>query len=178
MRSFSVIVVSLLTVSLFSFSGCSSKRSSGYKHQQSYQRHYALIIHAERKATPAARKVLQMTRKMARSGEIIRGGCWDYLNAAYLRAGYPYDKRQRVYQSRKSGPYAPLSMIRPGDWLYYINHSYNGIEHSGMFIDWIDRDRHIALILSYAGERRKEAARYKRYDISNVYSIMRPMDWL
>jgi hypothetical protein len=176
MRPFHLILIFLLTVSLFSFSNCSSKRSTAYKHQQSYNRHYAVIINAERKATHAGQRVLRTAREMSTSGEIIRGACWDYLNTAYLRAGYPHDKRQRVYLSRKSGPYAPAHMIRPGDWLYYINHSYNGIEHSGMFIDWIDRDRHIALILSYAGERRREAARYKRYDLSNVYSIMRPVD--
>ena len=120
--------------------------------------------------------MLRAAREMSTSGEIIRGACWDYLNTAYLRAGYPYTKRKRVYLSSKGGPYAPSNMVQSGDWLYYINHSYNGIEHSGMFIDWIDRDRHIGLILSYAGERRREGGRYKQYDLSSVYSIMRPVD--
>ena len=115
MRLYSYLLIAALI-----FSGCSSKRSSDNYHRQSYQRHYSIIIDAEHKATPAGSRVLRTARDMATSGEIIRGACWDYLNTAYLRAGYPYAKRKRVYVSRKGGPYAPLSMIKPGDWLYYI----------------------------------------------------------
>lgn len=176
MRYFTLILMSLLTESQFLFGGFLSQHLVDSKHQRSYERDYSVIINAEHKATQAARKVLSMARKMATNGEVIRGGCWGYLNAVYLKAGYPKAKRQRVYFSRKSGPYAPSNMIQPGDWLYYVNHDYHDIEHSGIFIDWIDHDRKIALILSYAGEKRREAARYKRYDLSSVYRIMRPLD--
>ena len=47
------------------------------------------------------------------------------------------------------------------------------VGHSGLFIGWIDRQKRLALILSYAGENRKVPARYKVYDISSVYHIVR-----
>lgn len=164
-------LVMLLTV------GCSSATSSvREKHQKSYEKHYRLIIHAERRAAPPAQKVLRTTRNMAESGEIIRGGCWDYLHASFSRAGYPMGKRQTVFREGKNGPYASPSMLQAGDWLYHINHGYHGVEHSGMFIGWVDRSRKIGLMLSYAGEKRAEPARYKTYDLSSVYSIMRAVD--
>jgi len=55
-------------------------------------------------------------------------------------------------------------LIERGDWIYHINYSYAKVEHSGIFVDWVDRERKLALMLSYAGERRKTPARYKVYD--------------
>jgi len=68
---------------------------------------------------------------------------------------------------------APLSSIRPGDWLYYVNHSYGNIEHSGLFIGWTNRAAGQGLILSYQGERRNKPGRYRVYDLSSVYQILR-----
>jgi hypothetical protein len=107
--------------------------------------------------------------------EILPGACWDWINTAYNRAGFPAKKRQTVYKTRKKGPYADPALIQPGDWLYYVNHSYNGIEHSGIFVDWTDRPSKLGLILSYPGEKRKEPGRYLPYDLSSVYSITRPV---
>ena len=166
----------LFLIVLLILSGCSSKDARAKRHAQNYQKHYSLIIHAENRATPSARKVLQTARSMVVKGEIIQGACWDYLNTACRRAGYPYPNLQRVFTSTKRGPFASSDMLQPGDWVYHINHSYHNIEHSGMFIDWIDRNRRIALMLSYAGERRREPARYERYDLSHVYNIMRAVD--
>lgn len=166
----------LLIVCILLFTGCSSKSSRAHKHQQSYEAHYDIIMNAERRAEHAGARVLRTARQMYQEGKIIRGSCWDYLNAAYNKAGYPYAKRRRIYFGSKRGPYAPASLLQPGDWIYHINHGYNGVEHSGMFVSWINYDRKIALMLSYAGERRREPARYKRYDLSSVYSIMRPVD--
>ncbi|MBL7996243.1 DUF2914 domain-containing protein, partial [bacterium] len=53
------------------------------------------------------------------------------------------------------------------------NHSYNNIEHSAIFIEWIDIENKIALMLSYGGESRREPARYIPYDLSSVYGITR-----
>jgi hypothetical protein len=58
--------------------------------------------------------------------------------------------------------------------LYYINHSYKKIDHSGVFVSWVNFDAKIALIMSYAGEKRRSPARYQNYDLSNVYYIIRP----
>ena len=41
----------------------------------------------------------------------------------------------------KAGPYADPATFLPGDWLYYVNHSYGDIEHSGVFVDWTDYAR-------------------------------------
>ncbi len=132
-----------------------------------------LIRSAEAQASPAARKILHTARSMVARGIIVRGSCWDYLNTVFRRAGYPASKRQIVFRQSKSGPYAPASNIRAGDWLYYINHSYGGIEHSGLFVAWVNRRRWQGLILSYGGEHRKQPGRYRVYDLRNVYHISR-----
>lgn len=123
-------------------------------------------------------KILKTGRYMAlTSKEIVRGSCWDYINTVYHRAGYPQAKRHYVLKGKKnSGPYAKPNTIQPGDWLYYINHSYNNVEHSGIFVRWVDKKKRIASILSYGGESRKKPGRYRDYDLSHVYTIIRAKD--
>ncbi len=132
-----------------------------------------LLSSAETQSSTAAREVVSMARKMALNERtIIKGGCWDYLNAVFNRAGVT---RNTIHKGTYAqGPYASSSDIEAGDWLYYINHGYNGVEHSGLFVGWVDERAKQALILSYAGENRREPARYRVYDLSNVYQIMRP----
>ncbi len=133
-----------------------------------------LLSLAETQSSLAAREVISTARKMALNERtIIQGGCWDYLNAVFKRAGATRDTVHKGTYG--AGPYAQSSEIQAGDWLYYINHSYNRVEHSGLFVGWVDESAKQALILSYAGESRREPARYKVYDLSNVYQIMRPM---
>ena len=141
---------------------------------RSHRDYSPLIRQAEGEATPAARAVLQTAHRMVQRGDIIRGACWDYLNTAFIRAGYPPAKRQVVYRRPQSGPYADIHRIQPGDWLYYINHSYGDIEHSGLFIGWLNRAQKKGLILSYGGEHRNKPGRYRAYDLSSVYQIVRP----
>ncbi len=133
-----------------------------------------LLSNAESQSSTAAREVISTARKMALNERtIIQGGCWDYLNEVFKRAGVARDTIHKgVY---RQGPYADSHDIEVGDWLYYINHGYNGIEHSGLFVGWVDESAKQALILSYAGESRREPARYRVYDLSNVYQIMRPV---
>ena len=135
--------------------------------------HTSVVLTAESLATPTAQKVLQRARTMTLNERaIIQVGCWDYLNKVFKQAGVD---RQTIFEGRyRGGPYADADMIRSGDWLYYINHGYKDIEHSGLFIGWVDKSARQALILSYAGEQRREPARYKVYDLSHVYQIMRP----
>ena len=132
-----------------------------------------LLSSAETQSSMAAREVVSTARKMALNERtIIQGGCWDYLNAVFNRAGV---SRNTIHKGTYAqGPYANSSDIEAGDWLYYINHSYNGVEHSGLFVGWVNEQAKQALILSYAGENRREPARYRVYDLSNVYQIMRP----
>jgi hypothetical protein len=136
------------------------------------------LIQAEAKASQPAKKVLKVGREMTLvNKEIVRGSCWDYADTVYTRAGFSRQlpQRQTVFKgSKRSGPYADASQIKPGDFLYYINHSYGGIEHSAIFIDWEDKTKKKALMLSYGGENRRSPARYRVYDLSNVYQITRP----
>lgn len=133
-----------------------------------------LLSQAESQSSRAARNVLATARAMALNERtIIKGGCWDYLNAVFNRAGV--SKNTILKGAYKGGPYANPQEIQVGDWLYYINHGYNDIEHSGLFVGWVDEANKQALILSYAGESRHEPARYKVYDLSHVYHIMRPV---
>ena len=132
-----------------------------------------LLSNAETQSSRAAREVISTARKMALNERtIIKGGCWDYLNAVFNRAGVSRDTIHKGTYGQ--GPYANSNEIQVGDWLYYINHGYNGVEHSGLFVGWVDERAKQALILSYAGENRREPARYRVYDLSNVYQIMRP----
>ncbi|HTA16585.1 MAG TPA: hypothetical protein VK786_02435 [bacterium] len=134
-----------------------------------------LLVRAEHRAQPAAARILAEARRMTVDERcILIGGCWDYIDAVWTRAGFPDGSRRvTVFHSRKRGPYAPSASIRPGDWLYFVNHSYGDIEHSAIFVAWADRDRHQAYMLSYAGQQRAECARYKLYDISDVFQVIR-----
>jgi hypothetical protein len=130
---------------------------------------------AELQADPKAKKILQTGRKMTLDEKvIIVGGCWDYIDAVFTRAGFPRDQRDVVFKGTlRNGPYAKLDELKPGDWIYHINHSYHGIEHSGLFVKWLDKKNAIGLMLSYRGERSRTPARYRGYDLSNVYRITR-----
>ncbi len=139
----------------------------------SLHKYRKFILKAEATAAPQARKVMKTTRSMVQNRVVVRGACWDYLNAAFTKAGYPQSKISKIFKGSKRGPFASIDIIRAGDWLYFINHSFHNIEHSGMFINWINKARKQALILSYAGQNRSEPARYRVYDLSHVYYIMR-----
>jgi hypothetical protein len=132
------------------------------------------LLQAENDASDAGRKVLETGRKMVFDEKvIIRGTCWDYINEVFNRAGFGTNKTV-VYRGEKKGPYVDVSEIKPGDWLYYINYSYYGIEHSGIFVYWKDYENKIGVTLSYGGEQRKEPGRYREYDLKSVYFITRP----
>ncbi len=134
------------------------------------------LIATEKQASPAGRAILTMGRIMTLSNrEIVRGGCWDYANVVYNRAGYPDKKRQTMFKTKKHNNqgYAPTQLIQPGDWLYYINHSYGGVEHSAIFVGWVNQQNAEGLMLSYGGEGRNAPARYLSYDLSSVYRIVR-----
>lgn len=148
-------------------------RSSAPTIRESYQSH--LIREAENQATPGNQKILQTGREMALiNKKIIRGSCWDYINAIYNRAGYPEKKRQIVYKSERYGPYANATLVQPGDWLYFINHSYRRVGHSAIFVGWVNYATKEALMLSYGGRWQRKPARYKTYKLSNIYRITRP----
>lgn len=133
-----------------------------------------LIIQAEQQTSGAAQNILREARKMVLfERTIIQGGCWDYLDAVWTRAGVSRNARQVVFKGHKNGQFAATHTLRAGDWLYHINYSHHNMEHSGMFIGWVDPVNNLGLTLSYAGSHRAEPARYRVYDLSGVYQITR-----
>lgn len=137
-----------------------------------------LITRSENSASPEGKRILVQARKMSiETEEIIQGSCWDFINAVFKRARFTgKKKRKSIFNSRQSGPYANSNAIQSGDWLYYVNYSYGKMPHSGIFVGWINKRANSALIFSYGGEERNEPARYREYDLSSVYSILRPVD--
>ena len=132
-----------------------------------------LLKMANARASVEGRLVLETAVSMIENQEIVIGSCWDYINAIYDRAGYPQRRRETNFKSKQAGPYVELEQIGPGDWLYFINHSYNNVEHSAVFVEWIDFDSKEALTIAYSGGNKPVPARYKTYDLSSVYNIIR-----
>ncbi len=123
----------------------------------------------------AGDKIVKRVEKMIKENVIIAGSCWDYIHEVYNREGYPISKRITIHKGTKnSGPYVDMDTIKAGDWLYFINHSYGDVEHSGIFIKWINKKKNIAKLMSYGGQNRNKPGRYKEYDIEHTYNIMRP----
>lgn len=136
----------------------------------------AFLEQAEQQAYPGGRAVLETGRKMVLyEHAVVRGSCWDYANTIYTRAGYenPVTDRHVVFKGTHKGPFANPELIKPGDFLSHINHAHHRSVHSAIFVGWHDFEQQQALMLSYAGEYRTQPARYKVYDLSNVYQIVR-----
>jgi len=153
-----LLIITFITVSLFaSYKSGLSKYSSE-------------INQSIKSSSGTQQAILKNALKFVEQKKIIVGSCWDYINAIYKESNAT---RVRIFSSKKAGPYANIDAIKPGDWLYHINHSYHNIEHSGLFITWLDKNRTKALMLSYAGEHKKNPARFRAYDINNTYQIMR-----
>lgn len=134
-----------------------------------------ILNQAEDSSTTEGRKILEMSRLMIANSDIVLGSCWDYIDAVYIRAGYPQRNKATIFKSKLAGPYLDnIDMIAAGDWLYFINHSYGDVEHSGIFVAWTNYAEKEALLVSYSGGNQANPARYKKYIISSVYNIMRP----
>lgn len=155
-------------------SSCATRRSGTSDKSDRAENYQELLDQAEARASSEGKQILTLSRSMISKSEKISGSCWNYINTVYNRAGHPQKQRDIVFKGKLKGPYADHDLIRPGDWLYYVNHSYKGIEHSGIFVDWTDEAKREALMISYAGEKRNTPARYKVYKLTNVYNIIRP----
>lgn len=127
-------------------------------------------------ATNAGKKILEISQSMIDKKEIIVGGCWDYINKVYERAGYSVDQRRTVFKSKFQGPYLSADLIEPGDWLYFVNHSFSDTEHSAIFVAWTDKERREALMVSYVGGKQKKPGLYKKFILDNIYNIIRARD--
>jgi hypothetical protein len=78
-----------------------------------------------------------------------------------------------VYRSTQLGINASVNDIAPGDWIYHHNYGH-GTDHSGIFIYWVDKESMLGVTLSHPGERRNSPGRYRVYDLSGVYQVIRP----
>lgn len=126
----------------------------------------------------AGRRVLAMARRMVRRRTIVRGSCFDYIERVFGRAGYPAARRERVFSGVPSGPYAELSLIAPGDWLFIVPHADRepDLTHSVIFVRWLDRDAGRAEVVSYAGGNARRPGGIVPYDLNHTYVIARARD--
>jgi hypothetical protein len=122
---------------------------------------------------PGIHSILTARRMMA-SDERIQGSCYAYLSEVYARAGHSsWRKRTIVYRQGRTGPYADLDLIRPGDWLYIVT-GPNSV-HSVMFVRWEDKARGYARTISHPGWfAGPHTGRESNYDVSQTYRIIRP----
>jgi hypothetical protein len=135
------------------------------------------LDYAEIDATPSGRKILETSRSLITKQEIlVVGGCWDFINAVYNRASFPDKQRETVFKSKLSGPYLKEDLISPGDWLYFVNHTYHDTEHSAIFVGWLNKERKEALMVNYLGEGKKKPPFYKIFILDKVYNIMRAQE--
>lgn len=153
---------------------CSSVSKNPTPDQRPEETMDSILDHAEAQATPSGRRILEASRSMIKNQEIIVGGCWDYINTVYNRVGFSTNLRATIFKSKLRGPYVKAEHIEPGDWLYFVNHSYSGTEHSALFVAWINEEKKEALMVSYEGEKRKKPAQYKKFLLNKIYNIIRP----
>lgn len=132
-----------------------------------------ILKKAENNSSEAGRKILETSREMISNKEVIVGGCWNYINTVYDRVGFSSKDRSTIYKSKLKGPYVDADVIQPGDWLYFVNHTYGNIEHSAIFVAWINEKKKEALMISYVGEKHKKPATYKTYVLDNIYNVIR-----
>ena len=138
---------------------------------EKYQANITKTINELNNTTQKA--ILQTALRFVKSNKIIKGSCWDYIDAIYNENNITKEQRKTVFKSKKNGFYADSNLLKSGDWVYHINHLYNNIEHSGLFITWVDKNTSKALMLSYAGEKKKISARFRAYNINQTYTIIR-----
>ena len=107
---------------------------------------------------------------------VILGSCWDFINAVYNEAGYTENKRVVVFKGSQNGPYANPGELKAGDWVMHINIEFNNVEHSSIFIRWVDRGRKIAKVLDYAGMNKAQPGGYDEHTYSKIFCIVRPTE--
>jgi hypothetical protein len=130
-----------------------------------------LLDEAIAAASDVGRRVLQTGKRMTLEDPVImQGSCWTFAAAVYREAGL---KRRRIFKTGRDGPWADLDLIEPGDFLSYINHSYNESVHSAIFVRWLDKSRAEALMMSYVGGKRRRPGGFRSYVIDNVYWVQR-----
>jgi len=171
-------LVLLMVIGLLA--GCASfgqSRGTWNPHNQNtpqdHSSHQA-ILRTQAKGSGPGAIVLATASRMLDTGVVVVGSCWDYINQVFIRAGFKGARLASFYSRPYAGPFADTSLIQPGDWIMYQNLSYGGIDHSAIFVAWIDFQQNRALTISYVGQNRHMPGRLFEYDLSRTYQILRP----
>lgn len=135
----------------------------------------ATLDAAAARAQPGARRVLQAIRAMLDESTIVRGSCYTWASALYRRAG---GRSQAIFHGDRRASFSSPELLAPGDWVFFINHSFGDVTHSAIFVAWIDEAARTALMVSYPGGNRRAPGRFSDYELSNVYQIVRMGDAL
>jgi hypothetical protein len=142
---------------------------------QTWDPAYAMA-RAEQHGTPGGDRVLSAARTMIDEGAIVRGSCYDWVDAVFTRAsGHRHDA---FHGSIAHGPYAQVQDFQPGDWVLFVHSEYEGEAqtHSAIFVGWADESARVAVMMSYPGQRRDEPGRYGTYVLTRAYRIIRLSD--
>lgn len=121
-------------------------------------------------ASPGPRRVLEVMREMLDHEVVVRGSCNRWVEEVFRRAG---GRARTVYSASRRASFTDTTRLRPGDWVHFINHSYEGVTHSAVFVGWTDETQRTAMTASYPGQNRDAPGRFRDYDLSNVYRIVR-----
>lgn len=151
-----------------------NKNNSTYFKQPPFSVNSFMIMTGReaKKNTPGGH-VLAKALKKIKAKTIIKGSCYDWINMIYKEAGYKGKKRQRIFRGKQTGPYANALLLLPGDWIMFKNLTYGEIEHSGIFLGWIDYKKRSAIVIGYVGQKRTMPGRFREYDITRLFCIIR-----
>lgn len=125
--------------------------------------------------SPGAKVLVSAMDRLARK-TVLRGACWDFVNAIWIDAGFPAEKRKRIFTAPMAGPWADPAIIEPGDWIYYTHQYSASLDHSCVFVSWIDFAGHTALVIDYPGGNRAEPGRWRVADIYKVWGVTRAVE--
>jgi len=135
------------------------------------------LENAELHAAPGGNRVLHAAQSMIDDDTIVRGSCYDWVEAVFQRANGRW--HDTFHHGIRSGPYAQAQDFQPGDWVLFVNEEFGGDPshtHSAIFIGWADQSTRAAVMMSYPGGRRAEPGRYGTYTLTRAYRIIRMED--
>lgn len=128
------------------------------------------------KAKTSGGTVLAKALEKIRDKTIIKGSCYDWINMVYTACGYKGKKRKNIFWGRETGPYADPLLLQPGDWIMFKNLTFGDIGHSGIFLGWLDFKKRSALVIGYVGQNISMPGRFREYEISRLFGIVRGVD--
>lgn len=131
------------------------------------------LAEAAGRASPGGRRVLETTRAMLDARTVVRGSCYTWAREVYRRAG---GRSRAVFAPSRGERWAGPSRLQPGDWVSFINHSYNNVTHAAIFVGWVDEGARVAMTASYPGQNREEPGRLREYELTEVYRVVRMDD--